>query len=93
MYHEQPRYNAVIFRTEEGVVFAKLVYVLSCNLAERRYGIAYIQALNAPIKTHRQQKDIDLGLYRLCVRQISQCKFIPVKAIVCDALVIKNLNK
>ena len=67
-FHEQPRYDAVIFRTEEGVVFAKLVYVLACNLAGRRYGITYVQALNALIGIHRQQKDINLSLYRLCVK-------------------------
>ena len=92
-FHGQSRYNAVIFRTEEGVIFAKLVYVLACNLAGRRYGITYVQALNALIGIHRQQKDINLSLYRLCVKQISQCKFIPIEAIVCGALVIKNPNK
>ena len=67
--------------------------MLACNLAGRRYGIAYIQALDAPIGTCGQQKDIDLDLYRLHARQISQCKFIPVEAIVRGALVIKNPNE
>ena len=67
--------------------------MLACNLAGRRYGIAYVQALDALIETRGQWKDIDLGLYRLRVRQISQCEFIPVEAIVRGALVIENPNE
>ena len=67
--------------------------MLACNLAGRRYGIAYIQALDAPIGTRGQRKDIDLGLYRLHAKQISQCEFIPVEAIVHGALVIENPNE
>ena len=90
IFHGLPRYDAVVFNTHQGQVFAKLVYMFACKYNDKYYGIAYVQALDAPIGSRGRKKEADLGLYRLRARARNNCEFIAVETITRGALVVEN---
>ena len=91
-FYGRPRYDTILYMTDKGAAFGKLVYAFVCEVKEERFGIAYVQGLDAGVGTRGKRKDRELGLYRLRAKPRSQCEFIPVEAIVRGALVVDNPN-
>ena len=64
VFYGQPRYDHVILAMQDGEIFAKLLFMFSIMLEEVCYPIIMVKPLDGEVII--QDKDKDLGFYRLC---------------------------
>ena len=64
LFYGQPRYDHAILATQDGEIFAKLLFMFSIMLEEVCYPIIMVKPLDGEVIV--QDKDKDLGFYRLC---------------------------
>ncbi|KAI0284933.1 hypothetical protein BC826DRAFT_1189767 [Russula brevipes] len=89
-FHNQERRDFVIIQTISGPIFARLLKVFLCSIANTSYPICFVQPLDAPISTP-PVKDRDLQLHR--VRAKSKSEFIFTQSIIRGAPLIEDFNK
>jgi hypothetical protein len=80
----------VIVQTVGGPIFAQLLKVFACSIADTLYSICSVQPLDASISA-LPVKDRDLGLRR--VRSKSKSEFIFARSIIRGATLIQDFNK
>ncbi|THU83800.1 hypothetical protein K435DRAFT_822896 [Dendrothele bispora CBS 962.96] len=88
-FHDQPRHDFVIFKTELGPVFAQLCYVFTCTIEDMIYPIALVHAYKRISRA--LQLDKDFGYLRL--RREKQSESISVRSIIRGAVVINASNE
>ena len=64
MFYGQPRYDHVILETDDGDIFAKLLLMFSIQLNGVHYPMIMVKTLDGEVMV--QDKDKDLGFYRIC---------------------------
>ena len=84
MFYGQPRYDHVILETEDGDIFAKLLLMFSIELDGVHYPMIMTKPLDGPVMV--QDKDKDLGFYRICPGE-QATELFSVRDIVRGALV------
>jgi len=89
-FHDRERRDFVIVQTTSGCIFAQVLLIFSCSVADRIFTISLVQPLDAPIRTP-PIKDRDLGLRR--VRARPKTKFIFARSILRGAPLIQDFDK
>ncbi|KAG1864594.1 hypothetical protein C8R48DRAFT_747876 [Suillus tomentosus] len=82
MFHNAPRYDSVIIRTKDGIIFGRLIFIFTCLVEGTSHPMALIQPCDAPIQ-HRPSKDRLLGL----------CEFIFTESIIRGALLLEDRSQ
>ncbi|KAG1736663.1 uncharacterized protein EDB91DRAFT_1238031 [Suillus paluster] len=49
MFHNVPRYDSVIIRTQDGIIFGHLIFIFMCLVGDASYPMALIHPCEAPI--------------------------------------------
>ncbi|KAF5346809.1 hypothetical protein D9757_013487 [Collybiopsis confluens] len=83
-FHKRPRYDFMIFQSERGPVFAQLRYLFVCEVADRPYPIALIQAYR--VLRSQSSHDKDLGLLRILREQHTE--LISIESIIRGAVAV-----
>jgi hypothetical protein len=89
-FHDHERHNFVIVQTMSSCIFAQILLIFSCSVADRIFTIFLVQPLDAPIRT-LPIKDHDLGL--CCIRARPKTEFIFTRSILCGAPLIQDFDK
>ncbi|KAI0290730.1 hypothetical protein BC826DRAFT_1147261, partial [Russula brevipes] len=89
-FHGQERHDVVIVQTTNGFIFARLLFIFTCSLADECFAICSVQPLDSPIHTP-PVKDHDLRLRR--VRARSKSEFIFARSIIRGAPLIQDFAK
>ncbi|KAG1907537.1 uncharacterized protein F5891DRAFT_974238 [Suillus fuscotomentosus] len=50
MFHNAPRYDTVIIRTQDGIIFGRLIFIFTCLVEGTSHPMALIQPCDAPFK-------------------------------------------
>ena len=77
-------------QTMSGCIFAQVLLIFSCSVADRIFTISLVRPLDAPIRTP-PVKDRDLGLRR--VRARPKTEFIFARSILRGAPLIQDFDK
>ena len=64
MFYGQPRHDHVILETDNGDIFVKLLLMFSIQLDGVHYPLIMVKPLDGEVIV--QDKDKDLGFYRIC---------------------------
>ncbi|KAJ7056214.1 hypothetical protein C8F01DRAFT_1062415 [Mycena amicta] len=86
------RYDAVLVKTATGDIFARLVFLFTCEVDGKRLPFALIQAMDAPTG-QRTAKDKRLGFYRVREKARRQSEFISAHSIIRGALLAPDFEK
>jgi hypothetical protein len=89
-FHGNERHDFVILKTTTGFIFAQLLFIFSCTVAERRFPICLARPLDAPTGQPRA-KVRDLKLHRLRAKTSTELFF--VQSIVRGAPLIKDYDR
>ncbi|KAF7973288.1 hypothetical protein HWV62_15663 [Athelia sp. TMB] len=90
-FHGHPRYDSVIYPTDKGLVFAQLILLFNCTVADATHSIALVQPYDEHIPaSERPKKDRDLGLLRYRARRRKFSEFISVSSIIRGALLVQD---
>jgi len=89
-FHDRERHDFAIVQTTNGCIFAQLLFLFSCSVADRIFTICLVRPLDAPIRTP-PIKDRDLGLCR--VRARANTEFIFARSILRGAPLVQDFNK
>jgi hypothetical protein len=74
-------------------IFAQLLFLFKCRVAEKEYPLALILPFDQPIPARdRPKKDIDLGLYRVRARPRKSAEFVFMESIVRGALLVNAFD-
>lgn len=91
-FHNHSRYDAALVKTNAGDIFVRLVYVFTCNVDDKVFPFALVQALDVGIG-QRSAKDKALGFYRVRERQRKKSEFISCHSIIRGALLAPDFDK
>ncbi|KAJ7059280.1 hypothetical protein C8F01DRAFT_1220265 [Mycena amicta] len=86
------RYDAVLVKTATGDIFARLVFLFTCDVNGKQLPFALIQAMDAPTG-QRTAKDKRLGFYRVREKARRQSEFISAHSIIRGALLAPDFEK
>ncbi|KAJ7062402.1 hypothetical protein C8F01DRAFT_1219937 [Mycena amicta] len=86
------RYDAVLVKTATGDIFARLVFLFTCDVDGKQLPFALIQAMDVPTG-QRTAKDERLGFYRVREKARRQSEFISTHSIICGALLAPDFEK
>ncbi|KAG1781489.1 hypothetical protein EV702DRAFT_1041997 [Suillus placidus] len=50
MFHNALRYDSIIIRTKDGIIFGRLIFIFTCLVGDTSYPMALIQPCDAPIQ-------------------------------------------
>ena len=89
-FHNRKHHDFVIVQTTNSCIFAQLLFIFSCSVADRIFTICLVWPLDAPIHT-LPVKDRDLGL--CCVCAWANHKFIFARSILRGVPLIQDFNK
>ena len=89
-FHDRERRDFVIVQTTNGCIFAQLLFIFSCSVADRIFTVCLVRPLDAPIRTP-PVKDRNLGLCH--VRARANNEFIFAQSILRGAPLIQDFNK
>lgn len=89
-FHGHERRDFVILKTTTGFIFAQLLLIFTCSIADHIFPICLARPLDAPTGQPRV-KDLDLGLHRL--RAKSSTEFFFAQSIVRGAPLIQAFDK
>lgn len=91
-FHGQPRYDSILYETEQGEKFGKLIKVIALDddITHARYAVALVQPFDDEVEVDAT-KDFDLGLYRVRMRMRRQCEVVPIHRIIRGALIVKDI--
>ena len=89
-FHDHERHDFMIVQTTNGCIFAQLLLIFSCSVADRIFTVCLVRPLNAPIYTP-PVKDCNLGLCR--IRAQANNEFIFARSILRGAPLIQDFNK
>ena len=87
-FHGQIRNDTVIVQKENGVFFARLIFIFTCTINGQTYPLALVQPYK--VSTRIRMIDRDLGLYRVQQRLNNLWKFIPARSIVKGAYLVDD---
>jgi hypothetical protein len=91
-FHGFPRYDCVIIKTTDGFIFGRLIFLFQFTVGGIAYPFAFIHPYDASIGPH-QQKDIDLGFYRVRAKPRQSAEFISTDSIVRGALLVEDFGR
>jgi len=91
-FFKRPRYDCVVAKTITGPIFARLIFLFTCEVDSISYPVALIQPFDAYTGPARN-KDRDLGLYRVRAKPRSQAEFIPAQSIIRGAYVVPTYER
>jgi hypothetical protein len=86
-FYKRPRYDCVLINTVGGPIFARLVFLFTCEVNSTSYPCTLIQPFDAYAGPPRN-KDRNLGLYRVQAKPRSQAEFVSVRSIIRGAYVV-----
>ncbi|KAK7030283.1 hypothetical protein VNI00_014300 [Paramarasmius palmivorus] len=84
-FQRHPRYDFILFSSEDGPVFGQLQNLFVCKIGEASYPVAYIQSYRVIHNTRRDRSDKDFGILRI---KKDAKEFISVHSIIRGALVV-----
>jgi hypothetical protein len=85
--YKRPRYDCVLIKTIGRPIFARLLFLFTCQVNSTTYPVALIQPFDAYVGPPRN-KDRDLGLYRVRAKPRSQAEFVSVRSVIRGAYVV-----
>ena len=86
-FYKRPRYDCVLIKTIGRPIFARLLFLFTCQVNSTTYPVALIQPFDAYVGPPRN-KDRDLGLYRVRAKPRSQAEFVSVRSVIRGAYVV-----
>jgi hypothetical protein len=86
-FYKRPRYDCVLINTVGGPIFARLVFLFTCEVNSTSYPCTLIQPFDAYAGPPRN-KDHNLGLYHVRAKPRSQAEFVSVRSIIRGAYVV-----
>lgn len=89
-FHGNPRYDYVILQTDDKRIFAQLIFVFSITIGQTKYPLALVQPFDDPVES--QEKDNDLGLFRVRAKPREKSEIFAVGAIIRGALLVKDFD-
>jgi hypothetical protein len=89
-FHERERRDFVVVQTNSGYIFAQLLLIFSCSIADRIFTICSVRPLDAPVST-LLVKDRELGLRR--VRARTKSEFIFARCVIRGAPLIQDFDR
>lgn len=92
MFHNAPRYDSVIIRTQDGMIFGRLIFIFTCLVEGTSHPMALIQPCDAPIQ-NRPLKDRLLGLWRVRAQPRHKSEFIFTESIIRGALLLEDRSQ
>ncbi|KAG2046461.1 hypothetical protein BDR06DRAFT_992159 [Suillus hirtellus] len=92
MFHNAPRYDSIIIRTQDGIIFGHLIFIFTCLVEGTSHPMALIQPCDAPIQ-HRPSKDRLLGLWRVRAQPWHKSEFIFTESIIRGALLLEDCSQ
>ena len=89
-YYNHPRHDCVLLNTNDGPIFAQLVFIFVIKLDGKNYPIALIQAYEKPrsVPATLRKKDKDLGFLRLQQCKENHMEFFWVQSIIRGVVVV-----
>ena len=79
--------------TNNGPIFAQLLFLFKCMVAEQEHPLALILPFDQPIPSCEcPTKDADLGLYRVRARLRKSAEFIFLDSIIRGALLVDSFD-
>ncbi|KAL0058382.1 hypothetical protein AAF712_014944 [Marasmius tenuissimus] len=88
--YDRPRYDYIIFNTQDSPVFAQLKYLLVAEVGTEKYPIAYVQSYKLVSMGRRTRSDRDFGILRV---QKDKLEFISIHTIIRGALVVHSASR
>jgi len=88
-FHGVPRYDCVIIRTVDRVIFGRLLFIFTIVEGSTTYPLALIHPYDAASGPQRR-KDRDLGLIRVRARPRASAEFISVHSIIRGAYLVQD---
>ncbi|KAG1797825.1 uncharacterized protein HD556DRAFT_1431036 [Suillus plorans] len=92
MFHNAPRYDSVIIRTQDRIIFGRLIFIFTCLVEGTSHPMALIQPCDAPIQ-NRPLKDRLLGLWRVGAQPQHKSEFIFTESIIRGALLLEDRSQ
>lgn len=93
-YYNHLQYDCILLNTDNGPVFAQLVFVFTITLDRKSYPIALVQAYEQPrsVSATLYKKDKDLGF--LCFQQCkeNQMEFVWAQSIIWGAVIVPDFD-
>ncbi|KAG1884708.1 hypothetical protein F4604DRAFT_1676803 [Suillus subluteus] len=89
MFHNAPRYDSLMIKTQDGTMFARLIFIFTCIVGDTNHRIALVQACDVAVQ-NRPLKDRHLGFWWVRVQPRHKSEFIFVDSIVRGALLIED---
>ena len=77
---------------EDEDFFAQLILIFALSIGDTEYSLAYIQPLDRPTDPV-ENKDADLGLYRVGAQPRNKAEFISIHPIIRGAYIVPDLEK
>ena len=89
-FKKGPQYDAIIYMDSgDKQAFGRLFFMFVCEVRKKRIPMALIHPLNRGIGAI-SPKDVDLGLCRLKGPPRKETKFIPLRSVICGALLVRE---
>ena len=85
-FYGVPRFDSLIFCGPGKAMFAKLICLFTCVVAQEWYPLALVQVLQQISRT-KWRIDIDLSLHRFRMPPRKKAMFIPLRSIICRAYI------
>ncbi|KAG2116407.1 uncharacterized protein F5147DRAFT_743074 [Suillus discolor] len=92
MFHNAPRYDSIIIRTQDGIIFGRLIFIFTCLVEGTSHSMALIQPYDAPIQ-NRPLKDRLLGLWRVRAQPRHKSEFIFTESIIRGVLLLEDRSQ
>lgn len=91
-FHGHPRYDCILINTQDKPYIARLVCIFSCTVDNQAYPLALVQPFSSVFRDQgcRQQKDIDLGLFRFRENKRKDSEFISIHAIIRGVVMVPD---
>lgn len=93
MFHHRPRYDFVIVHTIGGVIFGQLLYMFTCSVQGQTLPIALVLPFDAGTgrrSRKQEERDQELGLYRLRAKPRNTAEFFSIRSSVRGALLVDD---
>ena len=92
LFHGQSRYDSIIYETDQGEKFGRLVQVFALDdeVAHVRYAVALVQPFDDEVEVDAE-KDLELGLYRVRMKMRRLCEVVPIHKVIRGALIMKDI--
>ncbi|KAG2157550.1 hypothetical protein DEU56DRAFT_722843 [Suillus clintonianus] len=92
MFHNAPRYDSVIIRTQDGIIFGHLIFIFMCLVGDASYPMALIHPCDVPIP-NGPLKDKHLGLWRVRAQPRRKSEFVFAESIIRGALLLEDRSQ